>query len=107
MALSAPGGFGNTLALCKGEAFFKATSKPDTGMWPVFRVMRKCALDLKPRAGTNPENWATAKGYCIWALRYRLEKHLTLAVKLRHSRMVKELKGYNINWRIPTGICFK
>ena len=36
-----------TLA-CMGEEFFKVISKTEAGTWPVFRVLRKSALDLKP-----------------------------------------------------------
>ena len=82
----------NFITLCAGEAFFKAISKPGAGTWPVFRVLRKCALDLKPKAGMNPENSATAKNYCTWALRYRLSKNLIRAMKLPYLPVFKGLK---------------
>jgi hypothetical protein len=40
----------------RSEAFFKAISKPGEETWPIFRVLRKFTLDLKPLAGANPEN---------------------------------------------------
>jgi hypothetical protein len=70
----------NSSIFFNSEAFLQAISKPFTAEWPIFRVLRKGALDLKPYDGPNPEKSATAKSYSNWALRYRLSKSLTIAL---------------------------
>jgi hypothetical protein len=62
-------------------------------MWPVFRVLRKVALDPIWQAVPNSKNSATAKDSCKCALRYRLSKNLTVATKgLQNSWIFKKLK---------------
>jgi len=65
---------------CRGEAFFKAISEPGVETWPVFRVLPKYALDLKPGEGMKPEKSATAINRRTGALGYRLSKNGTPAV---------------------------